>query len=347
METLLRRAQAQWEQGRAFAVYRKPGDATVHAWFQNDDVLYELTDFAASGFVIAPFEGTAYVLPENHCDRISVHFDPAADADFTGFIPDSQAGKADFETLVAKGVQVIKSGNFDKLVLSRCEDVHITETDFRLAYVRLLTAYPNAFCYVIFHPELGLWLGATPERLLAVDENQRLQTMALAGTQTYDAAHEAVWADKEQQEQQFVTDFIASELKTLVGNVTLSAPYTHRAGNLVHIRTDVSALLKKPEDLAQVVQALHPTPAVCGLPKAEAKRFILAEEGYDRALYAGYLGLLHDDAATDLFVNLRCMQWHDRRATLYVGCGITRDSDPEKEYLETVHKTMTLKKILK
>ena len=92
---------------------------------------------------------------------------------------------------------------------------------------------------------------------------------------------------------------------------------------------------------------MHPTPAVCGFPKDAARKFILENEDYDRAYYSGFLGELNWDDSTDLFVNLRCLQVVDgQKVILYVGGGITAESDPKKEWLETVHKAQTMKMVL-
>lgn len=175
--------------------------------------------------------------------------------------------------------------------------------------------------------------------------------MALAGTQLFNEEKEAVWETKEREEQQFVTDYILSELHGHVDNILTTEPYTFRAGNIVHIKTDISATLKGYESLEDIINTLHPTPAVCGLPKADAKAFLLEHEGYNREFYSGYLGEINTDLATgqpktDLFVNLRCMKIDDAIANLYIGCGITKDSNPEKEFFETVNKSMTMRKVL-
>ena len=97
---------------------------------------------------------------------------------------------------------------------------------------------------------------------------------------------------------------------------------------------------------------MHPTAAVCGLPKETAKEFILKNERYKREYYSGFLGEFNIDLVsfkniqTDLFVNLRCMKITKDKAQLFIGCGITKDSIPEDEYKETVYKSMTMKKII-
>jgi isochorismate synthase len=95
-----------------------------------------------------------------------------------------------------------------------------------------------------------------------------------------------------------------------------------------------------------VIQLLHPTPAVCGLPKEQSKAFILENENYDRTFYTGFLGELNMENKTDLFVNLRCMEICESQANLFMGCGITKDSIPEKEWEESINKSFTMKRVL-
>ena len=156
---------------------------------------------------------------------------------------------------------------------------------------------------------------------------------------------------KEKQEQRFVTDYITASLQDFSSDIRATAPYTFRAGTIVHIKTDISAELKAEKSLKSIIDTLQPTPAVCGLPKDKALDFLIANEGYDREYYSGYLGEINIDMATgqsktDLFVNLRCMKIANDAAHLYIGCGITKDSDPAKEFVETVNKSTTMKRVL-
>jgi isochorismate synthase len=212
-------------------------------------------------------------------------------------------------------------------------------------FKKMLEAYKNAFVYLWFHPEIGLWMGATPEKLLTSFEGN-FKTMALAGTQKYNGTVNVIWQNKEKQEQQYVTDFMLENLKESVESLDVTAPFTVQAGNLLHIRTDISGKLKSADSLENLINILHPTPAVCGLPKAVAANFIMENEGYDRAYYSGYLGELNINNRTSLFVNLRCMQVENRLVTIYVGGGITADSIPENEWEETVSKAEVMKKVL-
>ena len=95
-----------------------------------------------------------------------------------------------------------------------------------------------------------------------------------------------------------------------------------------------------------MLELLHPTSAVCGMPKAEAMQFILENENYDREFYSGYLGPININNASNIFVNLRSMKICQNTAHIYAGAGITEDSDPEKEWNETEIKMKTMLNIL-
>ncbi len=334
-----------------FAVYAKPGSNTVTGVFQVDKASYNTNDFTGAGFVFAPFaEGTTVFIPFDKADVIVT--EAPGDNNIVSELPEitiDAAAKASFEALVSKSVAAIKTGKFDKLVTSRTENVAHTTSPFSI-YSRLLYTYPNAFRYCFYSPATGMWMGATPEQLLKAEDNT-VHTVALAGTQLFDPENKAIWQDKEQQEQQFVTNYILDQLAEFTTTIQQTAPYTFRAGNIVHIKTDISAVLKQGTPLGAVINKLHPTPAVCGLPKAGAKQFLLENEGYNREYYSGFLGELNHDFVTgqpktDLFVNLRSMKLKSNSAQLFIGCGITADSDPEKEFFETVNKSATMRKVL-
>lgn len=331
-------------------MYSKSGKNDVQGYFQNDAAIHLAHDFTESGFVFAPFHGTQYILiPAQQSEKWQAKYLPTTGFAEIPIFENNAFGKSAFENLVRKGVAAIKNDEFGKVVLSRKEILAI-DSDAITLFEKLLHTYPTAYCYCWFHPQIGLWLGATPERLLRA-ENSKFHTMALAGTQQFQGSEVVEWQDKEKVEQQFVTDFIVGHLENKVSDYRVSKPYTARAGNLLHLKTDIEGVLKDGFTLKEIVAILHPTPAVCGFPKASSQKFILENEGYDREYYSGFLGELNligenGFLETDLYVNLRCMQWKAQQAHLYVGCGITKDSDPEKEYIETVNKSLTIKKIL-
>ncbi|MFP9114275.1 isochorismate synthase [Flavobacterium sp. RHBU_3] len=346
MEDIFIRLKQQLAEGKPFALYAKPGEAVVNALFQKTDIPHTLNGLNGQGFVFAPFynDETAFI-PLNEAEvftaTISNNNATTVQSDEPVINPEA---KTAFENLVTLCVNEIKTGKFHKLVASRTEFVE-TDKEIAAIYTALLHTYPTAYRYCFYHPVSGLWMGATPEQLLKA-ANNTINTVALAGTQLFDANNEAVWENKEREEQQFVTDYILSQLAPFTETITATAPYTHRAGGLVHIKTDISATLKHGNALADIITTLHPTPAVCGLPKEAARDFLVDNEGYNREYYSGFLGELDMNGSTNLFVNLRSMKMHQGKAQLFIGCGITKDSDPEKEFYETVNKSKTMRKAL-
>ena len=190
-----------------------------------------------------------------------------------------------------------------------------------------------------------MWMGASPERLIQTNGN-KLKTMALAGTQPYLGKLNVSWTEKDQHEQEFVTEYILEQLKDLTKSLHVSGPETVIAGNLLHLRTTITAEMNSNDFLEELIEKIHPTPAVCGVPKNKAASYILENEGYDRSYYSGYLGELNMNNSNTLFVNLRCMEIVGQTATLFVGGGITKDSIPENEWRETVDKAFIMKSIL-
>jgi isochorismate synthase len=186
-------------------------------------------------------------------------------------------------------------------------------------------------------------MGATPEQLVKINQNQ-FETVALAGTQLY--SENVIWATKEKEEQQFVTNYILDKVTCKVNELIVTDAETVKAGNLAHLKSLISGELTADFQVNDLIKTLHPTPAVCGLPKEKTIDFILKNEGYNRKYYAGFLGEYNKENLTDLFVNLRCLEVDDDVVNIYVGCGITKDSIPEKEFVETENKSMTIRNVL-
>ncbi|QYJ68100.1 isochorismate synthase [Flavobacterium litorale] len=350
---ILSKIQLQLDAKKPFVVYCKPESDTITALFQKESKQYYLENFLDKGFVFAPFTGTkkAFIPAKASAIVTTKITKDVVQKDESYTEPSiNQQAKHNFEQLVAQSIAVIKTGKFNKLVTSRTEHIAV-DTNVAETYQRLLHAYPNAFRYCFYTPDTGLWMGATPEQLLKVKDDI-LQTVALAGTQLYKEGEKAVWESKEQEEQQIVTNYIVSSLKQYSNTINVTKPHTFRAGNIIHIKTDIKAKLEEATLLENIINKLHPTPAVCGLPKETAMQFLLDNEMYNREYYSGYLGEINHDFTldaqnkTNLFVNLRCMKLTSSGVQLYIGCGITKDSDPEKEFFETVNKSITMRKVL-
>lgn len=330
-----------------FAAYKKPNENHISGFFMKDDSLQYTESFTESGFVFAPFNADekAILFPfekSNYYTEPLVLEDSYFDQN--SFISDVKS-KAFHVNAVQKAIDEIKNSELQKVVISRKETIDLSDFDLLKIYKKLLKSYNNAFVSIWFHPKVGLWLGATPETLLQMN-GLSFKTMSLAGTQIYQEDKKAVWKNKELEEQQLVTDFIQNQLIAISSDLKVDNKETIKAGDLLHLRTKVEGDLHQNYTLKSLIRALHPTPAVCGLPRDIAREFILKNEKYNRSYYTGFLGELNINQKTALFVNLRCMQIHDNKSVIYVGGGITKDSNSEKEWEETVSKSKTMKKVL-
>lgn len=346
---------------KPFVLYRKSTASTtpefkIQGIFQHNNQLYTAKNYKESGFVMAPFDLNAQESPLLPMEKSEIVFE-SIPKDFleknpTPLLKDAQLeeDKKHHLALVQNGIDAIEAGQFKKAVLSRSFNTSSKKSPTEI-YKNLLNTYPNAFAYWWYHPKVGMWMGATPETLLRVEGN-KLHTMALAGTKPVEPGKDAQWTPKEIEEQQLVTDFIKETLYGTVNNLKIGKVNTIRAGKLWHLMCELTADIEAKEDLKEVLEALHPTPAVGGMPKETTKKFILHEENYDRKFYTGFIGELNipnsskDIKQSSLFVNLRCMQLLKDSFKIYVGGGIVHGSNPESEWQETVNKSQTMLDIL-
>lgn len=348
MELLFNKIETHYKRNLPFVAYRKPSCEEVSSLFMNTDQLFYTKDFTESGFIFSPFNS----------DENTILF-PIKEADFITekiqieerfILKDSllnvdEANKEQHIHLVEKALGQINNKVLKKVVVSRNEDIVLEHFNLLTTFKKILKTHPNAFVYVWFHPKVGLWFGATPETLLTIS-GQQFETMSLAGTQVF-VDHKIVWKNKELEEQQLVTNFIESQLKPLTTKLVTDKTETVKAGNLLHLKTRVDGALNSFSSLKELIRALHPTPAVCGLPREKAKLFINTNEPYKRTFYTGFLGELNfENQHSSLFVNLRCMTVDDSIATIFVGGGITKESNENKEWEETIAKTKTMKQVL-
>ena len=356
----------------SFAIYRLPHGQRFTLVGQTSGEARRLGSFGElgrdAGFALAPFEMSAA------CPLLLIRPDVVRSFDA------SEA--ASCRSLIAEGLQVVRQHADDKpsgcgserddyhadfarfydelasrrllkVVLSRCSRIDIAGHDsadpFRL-FLEACRRYPRLFVALVATPQSGLWLAATPEILLDGQSGQ-WRTIALAGTMQL-AAHElqgegeqARWSAKNIEEQRLVATYIKERLQPLCSSLSEEGPRTVRAANLVHLRSDFSFTLLNKVRVGDVVSVLPPTPAVCGLPQDEARRFILAHEHTPRRYYSGFMGPVGLDDATHLYVSLRCMQVMAASCRLYAGGGLLRDSIEEEEWQETEAKLQTMKQL--
>ncbi|WP_299518228.1 chorismate-binding protein [uncultured Flavobacterium sp.] len=332
----------QLEQKLPFALYVLPNQKTICGIFQKDNSIHDFK--GQSGFVFASFDDyKKYVIPFESSDFLEEEFSFDAVNQTEDLIGFSENEKNHFENIVQKAITSIQNGDFEKVVLSRKIEIE-KKIDLIETFFRLINRYPTAFRSFFYHPQIGCWMGATPEQLIKVEKNH-FETVSLAGTHQKSSFEN--WSAKEINEQQIVTDYILDSLHKEVLSLKVSEPFTVEAGSLVHLKTIISAEVHSLENTKNIIQNLHPTPAVCGFPKEKALQFISENENYERKFYAGYLGLWNEEeTSANLFVNLRCLEVEENKINIYVGCGITGESDPEKEFFETEHKSQIMKSIL-
>ncbi|WP_262711701.1 chorismate-binding protein [Antarcticibacterium arcticum] len=197
---------SQWIKELPFAAYRDLGQSEkkLKALLQKDAAINKVSDFSESGFVFAPFDSTREVIliPVNNSEEIYSIFNGDEHTSGAQFKPDTTTEIAEeneaHQGLVQLGIDAIKAGELEKVVLSRKEILQVEDRDPIEIFKRLLKRYPDAFVYIWYHPEIGLWLGATPETLLQVERN-RFKTMALAGTKNYSGEIEVEWGGKKRK----------------------------------------------------------------------------------------------------------------------------------------------------
>jgi isochorismate synthase len=342
-------------QNRSFALCRTPLNNHIQLLRQEKKTpgrLLRIDELNGQcGFVVAPFQASedcpiVLIQPDSN-ERIPLPPAdpplPAANGPLRQPTPTDAAYAERFRTFMT----ALRDERFHKLVLSRKTTIRRDENFSPAnAFFRACHRFAHSYTYLLHTPYTGTWIGCTPELLLA-GENTHWSTVALAGTQTLlPGAGPAPWDKKNITEQRLVARYVQSQLASLGIPAEENGPYTLKAGRLAHLQTDFRFILPDTRQLGSLLNLIHPTPAVSGLPKEEACRFIRANEGYNRRYYSGFVGWIDTAARSDLYVNLRCMNIRPGSLTLYAGGGLLASSLPEKEWMETECKLHTMLSIL-
>lgn len=255
--------------------------------------------------------------------------------------------------LVGKAVRLIQQSVYAKVVLAR--EVVVTaradQQPFSLTTTlqRLRQNYPAAYVFA-FQRGKRAFLGATPERLAYAQDGQ-LHTVALAGSAPRGTTEEedrclgsALLASrKNREEHEIVTAMLRASLADLCSKTwSADTPELLRLKNIQHLQTAIVGELLPGHSILEALQTLHPTPAVGGTPTEPALAFIRSHEHLDRGWYAGPIGWIDFQGNGEFAVALRSALLQKRRATLFAGCGIVKDSDPEAEYAESCLKLQVI-----
>lgn len=338
-----------YKEKKPFVVFASPFENHINLLAQKDNTSFTSEEVKEDVFIFAPFntiEPLLYIpyeeaTLEKFTNNFGIEYPPLLN------IKDKELDKESYLSLLKKTIQFLNTTEASKVVISRKQDIQLINFNFTTLVKSLFSKYQEAFKYIWYHPQSGIWIGATPELLLSTKEGG-FSTMALAGTKPIDIENKIVWSEKEKIEHEYVVDAITQTIGKALSVYKVSKTYTHQAGSLAHLRTDITGILNKNKNtFTTILNALHPTPAVCGTPREHAKKYILENEGYARSFYTGYLGNLSCYKGTSsLYVNLRCAKIENNQATLYVGGGITKDSIPENEWEETQNKMQTMLAVL-
>lgn len=243
--------------------------------------------------------------------------------------------QTDYEKIIQETIDTIQTSSIRKVVMSRRKVVGNQTYNVLNSYKNLMDQHTSALVFLWVNPNEEVWMGATPELLLN-KFGKHIQTVSLAATKR----PEDQWTEKEIDEQQIVTDFILDCISD-TENQKAIGPETVRAGKFEHLKTYISAEISEDYPLEELLARLHPTPALCGLPKQAAFDYIVNNERYDREFYSGYIGLIHGEQR-EYYVNLRSAQWFSDVICIYVGGGITATSRANKEWQETELKSSTI-----
>jgi isochorismate synthase len=338
------------EKTEAVALMRMPGCPVQAYCGEADAKSAHFPEIRSGGFLYAPFQ------PDGSNFWMLTHKLGIEDARntiglWTEDMPESSLSGTSNKTYIEQAEQLLqklRETPLQKIILSRV-DVHAIANGFSIVrcFDQLCAEYPNAVIHAFITKGNTCWIGASPEPLLTV-ANGELRTTSLAGTLPAEQGNDAGnWSDKERTEQSMVTDFIQHTLQQQPGihDIQTGEPRASQVGAVVHLRTDFTAKTLPEFRWTELVQQLHPTPAIAGVPRDLALETIEQTELHRRLYYGGFFGPVSGNSC-ELFLNLRCMQISQNALMLFVGGGYTAESNPESEWVETEHKAQTLLSVI-
>jgi isochorismate synthase len=252
----------------------------------------------------------------------------------------------EWQTRIRATTRDIDESKLEKVVLARAVRLEALEPfDTAQALERLSSHYADCFIFAVARGE-SCFLGATPERMAKVDDGE-FSAMGLAGSvrrgatpaEDDDLGQQLLNSAKDQHEHEVVVQALLDGLGDLCECLQVpSSPTLLKLKNVQHLHTPLSGTLRRGITLLDVVERLHPTPAVGGHPRDVALALIREREGFDRGWYAGPIGWIDGQGNGEMAVAIRSGLVHQNEAFLFAGCGIVAGSDPEREYAESCAK---------
>jgi menaquinone-specific isochorismate synthase len=263
----------------------------------------------------------------------------------------TELGNRAYQDAVQLALKDITAGAYQKVVLSRGIELE-SDQDWRPLRIldRLRERFNDCFTFSFGNGAGSSFIGATPERLLKIEEG-RLQTEAIAGSaprgtsvaEDANRARALLESVKDIHEHEVVRDSILRRLEVVgVKGIPEGGPRLLALANVQHLRTTIKATVDSKVHLLDVASELHPTPAVGGTPREAALAALPRLEEHERGLYAGALGWFNHKNDGEMIVGIRSALIKDRTATVYAGAGIVNGSQPENETRETEMKLHAL-----
>jgi len=249
---------------------------------------------------------------------------------------------AEWKAGASAAAQGVREKVLEKVVLARGLRLRAPGADPGRMLRRLRAGYPDCTLFA-FARDGQCFLGATPERLVRL-RNQKVSVTALAGSAPRGSTPEEDQrigeglqvSAKERIEHAIVVDALRAALAEIAPRVVVSSvPELLKLQNVQHLRTRLAVELAHPRTVLELVERLHPTPAVGGLPRDTALGWIAEREGWDRGWYGGPVGWVNRRGEGEFAVAIRSALLRGEEALLFAGCGIVADSDPDQEYAES------------
>ena len=262
-------------------------------------------------------------------------------------IRSSSAWQQGYRSVVQRGVELVEGGALRKLVLAVRQELLLEQQLDPLQLLAQLRQRQPGSCRFLWQQGDGpALLGASPERLLTVRQGQ-LRSDALAGTAPIGpAADQLLQSDKDRREHELVVEAITAVLQQSgLSPRRPRHPRLARHGQLVHLHTPITAPLGSQQPL-NLAAALHPTPAVAGLPRREAMAALRSLEPFERGFYAAPIGWIDSEGDTELRVAIRSGTLLGQRLELTAGAGLVRGSAVERELAEVALKLGVLQQQL-
>ncbi len=259
-------------------------------------------------------------------------------------ITSAETSRVVWQNTIRHSVEMIRQGGLKKVVMARPVQVSGNRAvDVPALLGSLGESCPSCFRFMFEFTPGTTFAGATPERLVSVS-GAKFTTAAIAGSiqrgdfpdEDEALGEQLLESQKDQSEHSFVKHDIRTRLEHLVASLHFDfAPQLLRLPNIQHLWTHIEGTLNPNQNILDVVAALHPTPAVGGVPAEAALRLIHRLEGFERGWYAGPVGWVDANGNGDFVVAIRSGLFRENTATLFGGAGIVADSDPDKEWEET------------